>query len=118
MSLAKRFLQWYSPKLYKRLTKITVRERAASKELRWLGDNLKDMVIGRNSDFHTEELSDEQLEELGGIELVTFYSECSMMIANISYFVQVPCFAASELYCHTGEFIQHKGFMCGASLKC
>ncbi len=68
VSLAKRFLQWYSPKLYRRLTNMAVRERAASKEMRWLGESLKDMVIGRNSDFHTEELSDEQLEELGGIE--------------------------------------------------
>lgn len=68
MELAKRFLQWYSPKLYKRLTKLTVRTRTASKDMKWFSENLKGLVIGRNGDFYTEELSDEQLEELGGIE--------------------------------------------------
>lgn len=38
--------------------------------MRWLhkGLELEGLSIGRNSDFHTDELSDDQLEALGGIE--------------------------------------------------
>ncbi|OBZ78732.1 hypothetical protein A0H81_00276 [Grifola frondosa] len=38
------------------------------KSMKRLGENLRGLVIGRNSDFNTEYLSDEQLEELGGLE--------------------------------------------------
>ena len=37
---------------------------------RWLPSGVKELVIGRNSDFNTDELTDEQLEELGGLEYV------------------------------------------------
>ena len=35
---------------------------------RWMPDNLGGLVIGRNSRFFTEELDDEQLEQVGGVE--------------------------------------------------
>ncbi|KAI0367488.1 TrkH-domain-containing protein [Pilatotrama ljubarskyi] len=65
--LSKRLVQRYYPNLYRRLVAMTVRERSST-HMKWLGESLKDLVIGRNGDIHTEELTDEQLEELGGIE--------------------------------------------------
>ncbi|KAI0358915.1 TrkH-domain-containing protein [Trametes cingulata] len=67
LEISKRILQRYYPNLYRRLVAITVRERSST-HMKWLGESLKDLVIGRNGDIHTEELTDEQLEELGGIE--------------------------------------------------
>ncbi|CDO70946.1 hypothetical protein BN946_scf184829.g55 [Trametes cinnabarina] len=58
----------FFPGLYARLERLMLRERSTSKEIKWLSDSLKDLVIGRNSEFYIEELTDEQLEELGGIE--------------------------------------------------
>ncbi|OSD05765.1 TrkH-domain-containing protein [Trametes coccinea BRFM310] len=66
--LGKRLARRMFPDLYARLERMMIRERSTSKEMKWLSDSLKDLVIGRNSEFHTEELTDEQLEELGGIE--------------------------------------------------
>lgn len=40
----------------------------------WVSENVADLVIERNSDFRTEELSDEQLEQLGGLECVYFFA--------------------------------------------
>ncbi|KAH9891144.1 TrkH-domain-containing protein [Cubamyces lactineus] len=67
-TLTKRIARKLFPRLYARLEKFGVRERSPSKDMKWLSDSLKGLVIGRNSEFHTEELTDEQLEELGGIE--------------------------------------------------
>ena len=36
--------------------------------LSWLPDSIDRLIIGRNSEFYTDELTDEQLEHLGGIE--------------------------------------------------
>jgi hypothetical protein len=36
--------------------------------LSWLPDSIDGLIIGRNSEFFTDELTDEQLERLGGIE--------------------------------------------------
>ena len=36
--------------------------------LSWLPDGIDALIIGRNSEFYTDELTDEQLENLGGIE--------------------------------------------------
>jgi len=36
--------------------------------LSWLPDSIDGLTIGRNSEFYTDELTDEQLERLGGIE--------------------------------------------------
>lgn len=36
--------------------------------LSWLPDGIDGLTIGRNSEFYTDELTDEQLEQLGGIE--------------------------------------------------
>lgn len=68
LELARRFLRAFFPKVHKWLAQLTLQETKPSKPMKWLGEDLKDLVIGRNGDFHTEELADEQLEELGGIE--------------------------------------------------
>ena len=36
--------------------------------LSWLPDGIDGLIIGQNSEFYTDELTDEQLEHLGGIE--------------------------------------------------
>jgi hypothetical protein len=35
---------------------------------RWMPDTLASLVVGRNSRFFTEELDDEELEQIGGVE--------------------------------------------------
>jgi hypothetical protein len=35
---------------------------------RWMPDTLASLVVGRNSRFYTEELDDEELEQVGGVE--------------------------------------------------
>lgn len=49
---------------------VPVETPKTGKHVKWLSDTLSDLVIGRNGEFNTEELTDEQLEELGGIEYV------------------------------------------------
>lgn len=40
----------------------------AGKSMKWLSQNLSGLMVGRNGDFNTDELTDDQLEELGGLE--------------------------------------------------
>ena len=71
--LSRRLARNYFPSLYRRLTKLLPAEKATSDtNTKWLSEGLKDLVIGRNSEFNIDELSDEQLEEVGGIEQVYF----------------------------------------------
>jgi hypothetical protein len=35
---------------------------------RWMPNTLASLVVGRNSRFFTEELDDEELEQIGGVE--------------------------------------------------
>lgn len=35
---------------------------------RWMPDTLTHLVVGRNSRFFTEELDDDELEDIGGVE--------------------------------------------------
>ena len=44
------------------------RNRGQRGYLSWLPDGIDGLIIGRNSEFYTDELTDEQLEHLGGIE--------------------------------------------------
>lgn len=44
------------------------RNRGRDCYLSWLPDGVDGLIIGRNSEFYTDELTDEQLEHLGGIE--------------------------------------------------
>ncbi|PIL30855.1 transporter [Ganoderma sinense ZZ0214-1] len=67
--LGRRLARSYFPSLYRQLTKLLPVEKSTSgKNKKWLSEGLQDLVIGRNSEFNIDELSDEQLEEVGGIE--------------------------------------------------
>ncbi|RPD81556.1 TrkH-domain-containing protein [Lentinus tigrinus ALCF2SS1-7] len=69
VQLGRRLARRYFPDAYRRLQMLGRADDPARKQsLKWIGESLKDLVIGRNSEFNTDELSDEQLEELGGIE--------------------------------------------------
>lgn len=43
-------------------------ESLATSAARWMPDTLASLVVGRNSRFFTEELDDEDLEKIGGVE--------------------------------------------------
>ncbi len=69
--LGRRLARNCFPSLYRRLTKLLPAEKHVSgSNTKWISEGLKDLVIGRNSEFNIDELSEEQLEELGGIEQV------------------------------------------------
>ncbi|TBU58845.1 TrkH-domain-containing protein [Dichomitus squalens] len=88
--LGRRLARRYFPTLYRKLsTLVHVEPRPARKgKLKWLSEGLSDLVIGRNSEFNTDELSDEQLEELGGIERTCRYRALRMLNwIVISYFI-------------------------------
>lgn len=48
--------------------KIDDSEKGVGKSFKRLTQDFQGLVIGRNSDFNTDELSDEELERLGGRE--------------------------------------------------
>lgn len=50
---------------------------------RWMPASLNGLVIGRNSRFYTEELSDEDLEQLGGVEYRAL-QVLSRLVAGVS----------------------------------
>ncbi|KAJ7583925.1 potassium transporter [Mycena floridula] len=69
VQIFQRLLKRASPKIYRTLErKLTIPygTTVAAKSRPWL-DNF-DLFVGRNSDFHTESLTDEQVEEIGGTE--------------------------------------------------
>ncbi|KAI0735704.1 TrkH-domain-containing protein [Earliella scabrosa] len=66
--LSARLARKYFPHVYKRLVSMTSITQPKAGSAKWLTESLGGLIIGRNSDFNTEELSDDQLEELGGIE--------------------------------------------------
>ena len=68
--LSARLARKYFPHVYKRLVSMTSITQPKAGSAKWLTESLGGLIIGRNSDFNTEELSDDQLEELGGIESV------------------------------------------------
>lgn len=63
-------------------------------KMRWLhkGLELEGLSIGRNSDFHTDELSDEQLEALGGIEYRALSALSWIVLCVSAKFISSPCY--------------------------
>lgn len=69
-------LQKYAPSLYEYVRHwVTVTQGNAAKRgagsgnsMKWLPQSLSGLMVGRNGDFNTDELTDDQLEELGGLE--------------------------------------------------
>ncbi|EMD41450.1 hypothetical protein CERSUDRAFT_110026 [Gelatoporia subvermispora B] len=72
IDLVKRIAQRMFPHLYKHVERTFANgpsPTARGHTRKWLSETLLgNLVIGRNSEFNTEDLTDEQLEELGGIE--------------------------------------------------
>lgn len=71
IQLSIRITRRHFPTLYHWLSRLFDADQPERKSsLKWIkiSESLKDLVIGRNSEFNTEELSDEQLEVIGGIE--------------------------------------------------
>jgi len=44
------------------------RKQRQNRYLSWLPSSIDGLIVGRNSEFYTDQLTDEQLERLGGIE--------------------------------------------------
>ncbi|KAJ7468718.1 potassium transporter [Mycena latifolia] len=70
VTLAKRLFKRGAPttfrKLERKMTMPYTETLGATKQVPWL--SFDGLVVGRNSAFHTESLSDEQLESIGGVE--------------------------------------------------
>ncbi|KIK57497.1 hypothetical protein GYMLUDRAFT_98602 [Collybiopsis luxurians FD-317 M1] len=81
ISLFQRFLKRLSPNTYRTLERKltipytqTIEGGSKGNDVSWLSPNAlanaETMVINRNSDFHVDSLSDEMVEEIGGVEYV------------------------------------------------
>lgn len=73
IDLSRKLARNYFPRVHRLLERITTQPRGIhaygkGKSFRWLNDEFSKMTILRNSDFDTEELDDEELERLGGLE--------------------------------------------------
>jgi len=67
---------------------------------RWMPDTLASLVVGRNSRFFTEELDDEQLEQIGGVE----YRALRLLSYAVAAVNQIPIQASiSETKRDRGE---------------
>ncbi|KAI0802967.1 cation transport protein-domain-containing protein [Irpex lacteus] len=60
----------YFPRVHRFVERLITHRRDPNRKnsFKWLGDDFKNLIINRNSDFDTEELDDEELERLGGLE--------------------------------------------------
>jgi hypothetical protein len=66
------------------------RSRGQRGHLSWLPDSIDGLIVGRNSEFYTDELTDEQLEHLGGIEY--------RALRYLSYFVFIVSVETSRYW--------------------
>lgn len=70
--IARKALKTFSPKTYRKLErKLTMpyTRTVEGNNVSWLSPN-SEIVVGPNSDFHVETLSDDLVEQIGGIEYV------------------------------------------------
>ncbi len=70
LQLAAKLARRYFPRFQSQIEHIFTRsvENTKGKSMRWLTEEFSLLRITRNSDFDTEDLSDEELERLGGLE--------------------------------------------------
>ncbi|KAJ6542799.1 potassium transporter [Mycena capillaripes] len=95
LTLAKKLLKRGAPTTYRKLERkmtLPYNETLDAKEVPWL--SFDGLVVGRNSAFRTETLSDEQLEFIGGVEyralrflsyLIPFYFIGTQLFAYILF---------------------------------
>ncbi|KAK7687989.1 hypothetical protein QCA50_008359 [Cerrena zonata] len=81
IQVSMKFARRYFPKMAERLENL-LKSTGGGKSMKQLQNQFSSLIIGRNSHFNTDELTDEELEELGGLEyralrllsyLVAFY---------------------------------------------
>ncbi|KAJ7145738.1 cation transport protein-domain-containing protein [Mycena epipterygia] len=92
VTLAKRLLKRGAPTTFRKLQRnltLPYTKTLDAKDVPWLGLVLDGLVVGRNSAFRTEELSDEQLEFIGGVEY--------RALRLLSYLIPVY-FVATQLF--------------------
>ncbi|KAI0085711.1 cation transport protein-domain-containing protein [Irpex rosettiformis] len=71
IKLLKKITRYYTPRIYRSIERIFTEHRKdgiRKNSFKWLGDDFQNLIINRNSDFDTEELDDDELERLGGLE--------------------------------------------------
>lgn len=79
IQLTMKFARNYYPGLYRFMERVITQPitgaegQKKGKSFEWLSDEFSKIVILRNSDFDTDELDDEELERLGGLEYVTIH---------------------------------------------
>ncbi|KAL4244289.1 TrkH Potassium Transport [Abortiporus biennis] len=105
--LTAKFARRYFPQVYERIKKFAsqpVEVVKDGKSIRWLSEEFGSLIIGRNSDFNTDELTDEELEKLGGLEyralhlltyLVFFYFMGTQLI---SFILIAPWLSTTHTY--------------------
>lgn len=64
---------------------------------KWMPEGLQGLVIGRNSRFWTEELDDEELEQIGGVEYRALKLLSSIVSSYIFLYQMIP-FAILSIY--------------------
>ncbi|KAI0078494.1 TrkH-domain-containing protein [Panus rudis PR-1116 ss-1] len=110
IQLMERFVKHRFPSLYERVVNLASEPvwmqnpKKESKSIRKLKEDFEHLIIGRNSWFNTDELTDEELERLGGIEyralrflsyLVFFYF---VGIQLISFILIAPWLSTTSAY--------------------
>ena len=68
-----KFAEHYAPPVYRYVERLFTEHRkngVRKNSFKWLAGDFQNLIINRNSDFDTDELTDEELEQLGGIEYV------------------------------------------------
>ncbi|KAJ3903257.1 potassium transporter [Lentinula edodes] len=104
--IARKALKTFSPKTYRKLErKLTMpyTRTVEGSNVSWLSPN-SEIVVGPNSDFHVETLSDDLVEQIGGIEyvalrwlsyMVPLYFICTQLISFILF---APWLSATHQY--------------------
>ncbi|KAJ3859022.1 cation transport protein-domain-containing protein [Lentinula novae-zelandiae] len=104
--IARKALKTFSPKTYRKLErKLTMpyTRTVEGNNVSWLSPN-SEIVVGPNSDFHVETLSDDLVEQIGGIEYVALrwlsYMVPLYFIGTqlISFILFVPWLSATHQY--------------------
>ncbi|KAF5383956.1 hypothetical protein D9757_007351 [Collybiopsis confluens] len=73
VTLARKLLKVVAPKTYRNLErKLTIpyTKTVEGRDVAWLSTPNAEIIVNRNSDFHVESLSDEMVEEIGGVEYI------------------------------------------------
>jgi hypothetical protein len=85
IQLSQKFTRYYFPRFHNFVERIFSEQQQDwknDKTFSRLGIKFQKLTIYRNSDFNTEELDDDELEQLGGIEYVHIHMLSNSYIAH------------------------------------